>query len=218
MKRFTALVALFVIVLTGCAKDSENTQDNPDVQTNEPPKEEVVTPIEKEQPDIITLSEEDAKSRIAESIDQESYTLELKDDTLSVGTAENTAHEYFIFDVKDVEGSSVGQVAIDKETGEKYHYLGDGTLDNYNTFALYNPAVDAICDWEGTYKGPASTTLEVLQGDSGSFEYQFSEGKTGNARISGNTAKSNDGEISFLFSDGVITVAGGGMTGNYTLA
>lgn len=217
MKRFLALLTLFVLVLTGCTAEQKGEEQQQDTPT-QPPKEIISDdPIPKEEQEKTKLSEEEAKNLVAETIDAEKYTIELTDDTLSVGSDDKTKHEYFVFEVKDAENASVGQVAIDKETGQKYHYLGDGVLDSYDTFPLYNHSAEAVCDWQGVYNGPAGTTLEVLQGDASSFEYIFSEGKAGNARITGNTAKSTDGGISFLFSDGVITVAGGGMTGNYTI-
>lgn len=219
MKRFAAVLALFALVLAGCEQKQEVVE--PQAETTKPanPQSEALTLAEQagllETKEPEGMSGEDAQALVMESIDGEQYAAELTELQLSVGKDEKSTHDYYVFEVKDAAGAAIGQVAVDKETGDKYNYLGDGVLDEYKTFPLYDPAVDAVCDWAGLYEGPA-VTLEILQGDSSSFEYLFSDGTAGNASIAGNTAKSADGEISFLFSENIITVAGGGMTGNYT--
>lgn len=222
MKRILALIALLTLVLAGCGKDDLPVTD-PQAGTEPPTTEQGATDPTDEPPETpedpapgTGLTGEEAKARVVESLNDDHYTAELTDETLTVGKDEESQHDYFVIDVKDLEGASVGRVAVDQQTGDKYNYLGDGVLDDYATFPLYDPTVDAVCDWEGSYTGPAKVTLDVLQGDGSSFEFAFSDGTTGNAQIAGNTAKSVDGKINFLFSDDVITVAGGGVTGNYT--
>lgn len=219
MKRFAAVLVLFALVLAGCEQKKEVVE--PQAETTKPinPQSEALTQAEQagllETPEPEGMSGEDAQALVMETLDAEQYAAELTDQQLSVGKDEKSTHDYYVFEVKDAAGAPVGQIAVDKETGDKYNYLGDGVLDEYKTFPLYDPAVDAVCDWQGAYEGPA-VTLEILQGDSSSFEYQFSDGTVGNAHITGNTAKSSDETISFLFSEDIITVAGGGLTGNYT--
>ena len=221
MKRIAALFVLLTLVLGGCSNytdtaqsQAETTKPTASQDTAESPKEEPKPAVDEP---ADGLTEEDATACVTDAIDTEKYQVEPVDDELKVGEDEASAHEYFVFKISDKAGASVGQVAVDSKTGEKYNYLGDGTLDAYDTFPLYNPSVDAVCDWAGNYTGPAAASLEVIQGDSSSFEYLFSDGTTGTAQITGNTAQSADEKISFLFADQVITVAGGGVTGNYTM-
>lgn len=223
MRKILALMAAFALVLGGCGKEVTSVAE-PETVKEPPvnPQSEVLAQAEEagllDSDKEKTLTAQDAAARVTESLDQNQYTAELTDIQLQVGGDEKSMHDFYVFEVKDTAGGSIGQVAVDKETGEKYSYQGEGILDDYSSFPLYDPAVDAVCDWAGSYKGPAGITLDVLQGDESSFEFTFSDETTGNARISGNTAKSEDGTLNFLFSDGVITVAGGTVTGNYTLA
>lgn len=219
MKRILAVLALLTVILAGCGKQKG---DNAEPQTSteppadsqmqvdpQPPKEQ--EPVADEQ---AKLTAEQASAYVEESIDSTKYSASLTEEKLTVGT--DQPQDYFVFEVKDQAGSEIGKVAVNQETGEKYNYLGDGVLDDYKTFALYDAAVDEVSNWDGEYTGVASSSLSILQGDASSFEFTFSDGTTGNARVSGNTAKSTDEKISFLFSDGIITVAGGTVTGNYT--
>ncbi|MCI5704025.1 hypothetical protein [Agathobaculum sp.] len=224
MKRRLAFLALFVFMLSACGKEVDVVEPEANKEPPQNPQSQVLDQAEqaglldKEEPEEKELSAEDAAARVTETLIEGDYTAALTDTQLQVGADEGEAHDYYVFDIQDAVGASLGQVAVDKATGDKYTYLGDGMLDDYTKFPLYDPSVDAVCDWAGEYKGPAGVALEVLQGDPNSFEYIFSDGTTGNAQISGNTAKSTDGEINFLFSEGVITVAGGTVTGNYTTA
>lgn len=223
MKRKLAFLALFALILSACGKETDVVEPAADKEPPSNPQSEVLTQaeqaglLEKDEPEA-EITAQDAAARVTETLVEGDYTAELTDTQLQVGAEEQTVHDYYVFDILDAAGASLGQVAVDKTTGDKYTYLGDGMLDDYAKFPLYDPAVDAVCDWAGDYKGPAGVTLEVLQGDPSSFEYHFSDGTAGNARISGNTAKSADGEVNFLFTEGVITVAGGTVTGNYTEA
>lgn len=223
MKRRVAFLALFVLMLSACGKEVDVVEPEANKEPPQNPQSQVLDRaeqaglLEKEEPEE-SLSPEDAASSVTESLIEGGYTAALTDTQLQVGADEGAAHDYYVFDIQDAAGASFGQVAVDKETGDKYTYLGNGMLDDYAKFPLYDPSVDEVCDWAGTYKGPAGVALEVLQGDPNSFEYIFSDGTTGSAQISGNTAKSSDGGINFLFSEGVITVAGGTVTGNYTTA
>ncbi|MDO4269565.1 MAG: hypothetical protein Q4C72_01455 [Eubacteriales bacterium] len=219
MKRSIAVLALFALFLPGCAQQVDVAVPKAEEAPPVNPQSQALTRAEQagllEESDPSGMTEDEARGLLAEAIDETQYTIDLTDETLSVGK-DDAAHEYYVFAVGDAAGEPVGKVAVDRETGEKYNYLGDGVLDEYATFPLYDPAADAACDWEGAYAGPALMELEILQGDADSFTYLFSDGTVGEAVISGNTAKSADGEINFLFAEDIVTVAGGGLTGNYT--
>ncbi len=90
-------------------------------------------------------------------------------------------------------------------------------MDEQSTAALTADLDEIDPDhlWDGTYQSAASVTLEVLQEDADTFAYCFSDGTAGNAEISGNIAKSSDETLNFLFADGIITVVGGALVGNY---
>ena len=119
--------------------------------------------------------------------------------------------------LRAAENRAVGKVAVDCETGEKYHYLGDGVLEDYSTFPLYDAAAEREEGWPGKYVSPAGVTLEVAQDQEDSITYRFSDGTEGVAAVSGETAKSEDGTLNFLLAERIVTVAGGGVTGNYTV-
>lgn len=188
------------------------------------------------------LEEAEASSRIVNTLRAGSYAITLTDDQLTVG--DNKEHEYFIFEVAEAETTEpvagqvganqgtrtkgnhvntastntdtvIGYVAVNRVTGELYYYLGDGVLEDYSSFPQYDADAAWACRWVGTYQGPVNMTLEVLQGTSESFTYRFSDGTTGQAQLSGNTAKSNDPTINFLFADDTITVISEKLVGNY---
>jgi len=177
------------------------------------------------------LEEAEASARIADTLHAGSYVITLTDDQLTVG--DDQEHEYFVFAVTDVGAAEpvsrvpsaadtdtdtlIGYVAVNRVTGELYYYLGDGVLEDYASFPLYDADAAWACRWVGTYQGPASMTLEVLQGTSEAFTYRFSDGTTGQAQLSSNTAKSTDPAISFLFADDTITVISEKLVGNYHL-
>lgn len=219
MKRSVVLLAVMLQFLSGCAgQDATAGHDkpaNPQQQALEQAEQAGLLEDGKEEAEPLTAH--DAAGLLGEALAPEEYLIELTDIQLEIGQEEDGAHSFFVFDIKDMSGGAVGQAAVDKLTGEKYRYLGEGRLDDFDTLSLEMPeAEQEVCDWAGGYTSPVGVTLEILQGDQSSFEYLFSDGTTGHARITGNTAKSDGGEINFLYSEDIITVAGGGLTGNYT--
>jgi len=167
------------------------------------------------EPAPVLLSEWEARSRVENVLDASCVVRKL-DVKLEIGDADgNDMHSFFVFEVLDGNGEPAGQVAVDRVTGEKYHYLGEGVVDSYETFPLYNPENEKACDWTGEYAGPNHLTLTIVQQDETVFTYDFSNEISGTARISENTACSEDEEIRFLFSDDIITVAGHEVSGNY---
>ncbi|MGI6180590.1 MAG: hypothetical protein ACOYIE_00770 [Agathobaculum sp.] len=219
MKRLIALPALLVLLLAGCTEQDSDAAaaqadiaENSQMQALEQAKEAGLLTDEAEEPALLTAQE--AANLLTKALDTDAYTVQLTDIQLEVGGSEDGAHAFFVFDVQTASGSVVGQAAVDQQTGETYRYLGEGTLEALES--LCQTDAGETCDWEGAYESPILVGLEILQADPHSFEYRFSDGTAGNADITGSTAKSQDGEMNFLYSDDIVTVVGGGMTGNYS--
>lgn len=219
MKRSIIVAALCTLFLSGCTQQESVVEPaaeqagavNPQVQALEQAEQAGLL-----EDDSGMLSEEEAMGRVSAPLDEELYTVELTDETLSVGGEDGQAHEYFVFAVSHAAGEPVGRIAIDRETGEKYYYLGDGVLEDYTSFPLYDAEAEEQAGWPGTYVNASGLSLTVTQEEEGAFAYAFSDGTEGTAAVTGETAKSADGEINFLLANKVVTVAGGGLTGNYT--
>ncbi len=222
VKRSIAVTALCVLVLSGCAGQTDTVgpaaeeagKVNPQMQALE--QAEQAGLLDGDAVSGETLSEEEVLRQMGELFDTARYMAAATGETLSVGAEAGRTHEYLVVEVRDEMGESVGKLAVDRETGETYHYLGDGVLDDYATFPLYDPAAVHTYGWAGSYAGPASVGLEIVQEEEGRLTYCFSDGTEGVADITGETAKSADGEINFLLAENIVTVAGGGLTGNYT--
>lgn len=218
MKRPIAFAVLCTLLLSGCTQQTgaadpaaeEAGRVNAQMQALEQAEQAGLLEDEPFQ-----LSSEEALERVAGTIDAQAYTVEQSEETLAVGGEDGPAHEYFVFEVCDAAGEPVGKVAVDRETGEKYYYLGDGVLEDYESFPLYDPEAERPAGWEGQYVNPADVSLTITEEQDGAFAYAFSDGTQGTAAVSGETAKSADGEINFLLAEGIVTVAGGGLTGNY---
>lgn len=222
MKRTIAAAALGALLLSGCTSQTdvleptteETAKVNPQTQALEQAAQAGLLRDAAE----TGLTENEALEQVAGVIDEEEYTVEATDETLTVGADEASARDYYVFAVTAAaENRAVGKVAVDCETGEKYHYLGDGVLEDYSTFPLYDAAAEREEGWPGKYVSPAGVTLEVAQDNEDSITYRFSDGTEGAAAVSGETAKSEDGTLNFLLAERIITVAGGGVTGNYTV-
>lgn len=222
MKRTIAAAALGALLLSGCTSQTDvlepttegTAKVNPQTQALEQAAQAGLLRDAAE----TGLTEHEALEQVAGVIDGEEYTVEATDETLTVGADEASARDYYVFAVTAAaENRAVGKVAVDCETGEKYHYLGDGVLEDYSTFPLYDAAAERDEGWPGKYVSPAGVTLEVAQDNEDSITYRFSDGTEGAAAVSGETAKSEDGALNFLLAERIVTVAGGGVTGNYTV-
>lgn len=222
MKRTIAAAALGALLLSGCTSQTDvlepttegTAKVNPQTQALEQAAQAGLLRDAAE----TGLTEHEALEQVAGVIDGEEYTVEATDETLTVGADEASARDYYVFAVTAAaENRAVGKVAVDCETGEKYHYLGDGVLEDYSTFPLYDAAAERDEGWPGKYVSPAGVTLEVAQDNEDSITYRFSDGTEGVAAVSGETAKSEDGALNFLLAERIVTVAGGGLTGNYTV-
>ncbi len=221
MKRTIAFAALGALLLSGCAQQTdvmepsaeESGAESPQLQALE--RAEQAGLLDQNENAREALTEDEALSAVTEPLDASKYTAAMTDEVLSIGADAAEARAYFVVEVSETGGKAVGKVAVDQETGERYNYLGDGVLEDYATFPLYNPAVDGVGGWEGTYKGPVSILLEITRDTPDTLTYLFSDGTQGTATVTGETARSEDGDINFLLAENIVTVAGGGLTGNY---
>lgn len=220
MKRSVAMVVLGTLLLSGCTQRTdvmeptaeETAKVNPQTQALEAATQAGLL----SEDTAVGLSEQEALQQVAGGIDETEYTVEATEETLSVGADAASAREYYVFVVSDSTGRTVGKVAVDRETGEKYSYLGDGVLDDYSTFPLYDAEAEQHKGWPGSYVSAAGRTLTITQEQESEIVYCFSDGTEGTAAVNGETAKSEDEQMNFLLADGIVTVAGGGLTGNYT--
>lgn len=220
MKRSVAMVVLGTLLLSGCTQQTdvmeptaeETAKVNPQTQALEAATQAGLL----SEDTAVGLNEQEALQQVAGGIDETEYTVEATEETLSVGADVASAREYYVFVVSDTTGRTVGKVAVDRETGEKYSYLGDGVLDDYSTFPLYDAEAEQHKGWPGSYVSSAGRTLTITQEQESEIVYCFSDGTEGTAAVNGETAKSEDEQMNFLLADGIVTVAGGGLTGNYT--
>ena len=221
MKRTIAAAVLGTLLLSGCTTQAdvleptteETAKVNPQTQALE--QAEQAGLLRGDEPG--GLSEREAREQVAGVLDESKYDVEATDETLTVGADEDGRDFYGFEVIATAESRMVGKIAVDCETGEKYHYLGDGVLEDYSTFPLYDEAAERSEGWPGQYISAAGITLEVVQSETeDSFTYCFSDGTEGVAAVTGDTAKSADGELNFLLAGQIVTVAGGGLTGNYT--
>lgn len=221
MKQSVAAVLLGTLLLAGCTQQTdvveptteEAAKVNPQTQALEAAAQAGLLGDDAE----TGLSEKEALDQVASAVDESQYAVEATEETLSVGVDEEQAREYYVFVVSDASGRTVGKVAVDRETGEKYHYLGDGVLDDYATFPLYDAETEQHEGWPGSYVSAAGVTLTITQEEENGIAYRFSDGTEGTAVVNGETARSADEQMNFLLADGIVTVAGGGLTGNYSV-
>lgn len=222
MKRTIAAAVLGTLLLSGCTQQTDVLEPTAEEAAKVNPQTQALE--QAAQAGLLSdgtetgVSEREAREQVAGVLDQDEYEVEMTDETLTVGE-DDAARDYYVFEVIAVaESRTVGKVAVDCETGEKYHYLGDGVLEDYSTFPLYDEAAERSEGWPGRYVSPAGVTLEITQTEGEeSFSYRFSDGTEGTAAASGDTAKSADEMLNFLLAGRIVTVAGGGLTGNYTV-
>ena len=197
MGRMAALTALCAVLLTGCAAQPA---------AQEPDSSETVAAVRQ-------LTATEAEQRALAPL-RAGCTAVLTDEQLSVRAADGTSRSYYVFAISRADGSDAGKAAVDCMTGQVYHYLGDGVLEPYTSFLLYD-GDRAGQDWPGVYADENGRTLTLVLQEDGSLSYTFSDGTAGTAMISGDTAASADGMLTFLLEQGIVTAAGGSVTGNY---
>ena len=213
------LLAGSLAALPGCSKDETVT---PPGQTNDanndpnPPQDEGFT----------HLTEKEAAALAQEKL-PEGYTLApcglIDEKGGSVPADEISKDEtfYYAFDVHDPEENRVGGVAIEIVSGDRFSYnggTGENVISEYADFPLYDAATDAQCDWNGIFQS-GETTVELMQADNNSFEFAFSDGTQGFARVKGNTAATTDGKLTFTMNEDDSLLIGGetaALAGSYT--
>ena len=205
MERTIALAALCAVLLSGCTEQMDAAQKQAVQQDQTGGVEETRL-----------LSEAQAQKQLLAPLSGTCSAV-LTEETLSVCAADGAEHAYFVFEVSGAEGTPVGKAAVDRTTGEAYYYLGDGVLEDYTAFPLYDAAVSDRQSWAGVYLGEDGSTLTVGQQEEGSITYAFSDGTQGEATVDGGTAVSVDGMLHFLLEQGIMTVAGGAQAGVYRL-
>ena len=187
------LAAACLFALTACG------EKKPAVSSVEPASSSLPVqqkPDTSEKPaESAALSMSDARRLLAEDIDTDDYMI------LDGGTKlEVEGDSYYLFIIASrADNKVVGQLAVNKNTGEKYNYEGEGTLGDYSEFSLYNPETDAVHDWEGVFQD-GERTLELLPIDENSFEYILGD-LTGVARIEGSTAKDLENNVTFSWDE-----------------
>lgn len=205
MERTIALAALCAVLLSGCTEQMDAAQKQAVQQDQTGGVEETRL-----------LSEAQAQKQVLAPLSGTCSAV-LTEETLSVCAADGAEHAYFVFEVSGAEGTPVGKAAVDRTTGEAYYYLGDGVLEDYTAFPLYDASASDRQSWAGVYLGEDSSTLTVGQQEEGSIIYAFSDGTQGEATVDGGTAVSVDGTLHFLLEQGIMTVAGGEQAGVYRL-
>lgn len=205
MERTIALAALCAVLLSGCTEQMDAAQKQAVQQDQTGGVEETRL-----------LSEAQAQKQVLAPLSGTCSAV-LTEETLSVRAADGAEHAYFVFEVSGAEGTPVGKAAVDRTTGEAYYYLGDGVLEDYTAFPLYDAAASDRQSWAGVYLGENGSTLTVGQQEEGSITYAFSDGTQGEAAVDGGTAVSVDGMLHFLHEQGIMTVAGGEQAGVYRL-
>lgn len=219
MKRSIAMVSLSILLLSGCTQQADVREPTAEEAAKVNPQTQALEAATQagliSEDAAVGLSEQEALQQVAGAVDEAQYDVEATEETLSVGADAASAREYYVFVISDTTGRTVGKVAVDRETGEKYNYLGDGVLDDYATFPLYDAEAEQHKGWPGSYVSPAGVTLTITQEEETGIVYCFSDGTEGTAAVNGETAKSADEQMNFLLADGIVTVAGGGLTGNY---
>lgn len=205
MERTIALAALCAVLLSGCTEQMDAAQKQAVQQDQTGGVEETRL-----------LSEAQAQKQVLAPLSGTCSAV-LTEETLSVCAADGAEHAYFVFEVSGAEGTPVGKAAVDRTTGEAYYYLGDGVLEDYTAFPLYDAAASDRQSWAGIYLGEDGSSLTVGQQEEGSIIYAFSDGTQGEATVDGGTAVSVDGMLHFLLEQGIMTVAGGEQAGVYRL-
>ena len=205
MERTIALATLCAVLLSGCTEQMDAAQKQAVQQDQTGGVEETRL-----------LSEAQAQKQVLAPLSGTCSAV-LTEEILSVCAADGAEHAYFVFEVSGAEGTPVGKAAVDRTTGEAYYYLGDGVLEDYTAFPLYDAAASDRQSWAGVYLGENGSTLTVGQQEEGSITYAFSDGTQGEAATDGGTAVSADGTLHFLLEQGIMTVAGGEQAGVYRL-
>lgn len=216
MRKYIPITALFTACLflfTACGEKKE-----PVSSVEQPASSSVSEPVHKpdptpeKPPESAALSVSDSRRLLAEDIDTDSYMILDGNTKLEVG-----GESYYVFIVADrSDNKVVGQLAVNKKTGEKFNYEGQGVLSAYSEFSLYNAEVEADYNWEGTYTD-GERTVELLPMDDSSFEYTIGD-VTGAAQINVGKARDAENDITFSWDEGGNLVLIGAVVGTFAPA
>lgn len=92
------------------------------------------------------------RSSPGEQFDSESYAVAPSRETLEC-EIEGETHSFAVFNVsRRADGGAVGQVAVDRVTGDRYSYPGEGVLGEYD--ALLSEPEDTETDWAAAMPPP----------------------------------------------------------------
>lgn len=212
MKRWPVAAAVLAACLTGCAGETTATV-NPQTQALERAEQAGLIQEAEKKPQLLSVYE--SQKLAGEQFDSESYAVTPSSEKLEC-EIEGETHEFAVFDVsRRADGGAVGQVAVDRVTGDRYSYPGEGVLGDYDDL-LAEPENEGT-DWSGCYAAASGATVTLEQVGETAFTFTFSDGTTGTASADRDSAASEDGEVRFLLHENVLTVIGSGETGNYTL-
>ena len=144
MKRWPVAAALLAACLTGCTGETTATV-NPQTQALERAEQAGLLREEEKKPQLLSVYE--AQKLAGEQFDSESYAVAPSRETLEC-EVEGETHSFAVFDVsRRADGGAVGQVAVDRVTGDRYSYHGEGVLGEYD--ALLSEPEDTETDWAG---------------------------------------------------------------------
>ena len=125
MKRWPVAAAVLAACLTGCAGETTATV-NPQTQALERAEQAGLLREEEKKPQLLSVYE--AQKLAGEQFDSESYAVAPSRETLEC-EVEGETHSFAVFDVsRRADGGAVGQVAVDRVTGDRYSYHGEGVL------------------------------------------------------------------------------------------
>ena len=129
MKRWSVAAALLAACLTGCTGETTATV-NPQTQALERAEQAGLLREEEKKPQLLSVYE--AQKLAGEQFDSESYAVAPSRETLEC-EVEGETHSFAVFDVsRRADGGAVGQVAVDRVTGDRYSYHGEGVLGEYD--------------------------------------------------------------------------------------
>lgn len=218
MKRLFALLPLLLLLSACGSAPTADNEPSPMEQALQHAEQAGLLADNEPQAPTTGLTAENALTLAAAGMGK-GYQFHLSEEQpqpLTTDDTDGTTRTCYLVRVTDAADAPIGQIAVDAQSGVLYHCREDGTLDDFAT--LPRTAAAQPVGWAGSYHSPTGILLVISEQTEDSFVFSFSDGTDGQAAISGSTAREQDGEIAFSLTDGAVTVAGGAVTGNYTLA
>ena len=127
MKRWPVAAAVLAACLTGFVPGK---RPRPSIRrrrrSSVPSRRDCSERRRKKKPQLLSVYE--AQKLAGEQFDSESYAVAPSRETLEC-EIEGETHSFAVFDVsRRADGGAVGQVAVDRVTGDRYSYPGEGVL------------------------------------------------------------------------------------------